>query len=76
MVEAVLKHKPKVLGLSALMTTTVANMERTIEAVKKVDDKVIICVGGAVLSSSIAKEIGADYYTKDPRELTVLLEKF
>ena len=75
-VEAVLKHKPKVLGLSALMTTTVVNMERTIEAVKKVDDNVIICVGGAVLSSSIAKEIGADYYTKDPRELTVLLEKF
>ena len=72
-VKEVIKHRPRVLGLSALMTTTVANMKRTIEKVKEIDNDIIICVGGAVLTSSVAKEIGADHYTKDPRELTVLL---
>lgn len=74
-VENVLKYNPKVLGLSALMTTTVTNMARTINEVRKVDKDIVICVGGAVLNSSVAKEIGADYYTKDPRELSLLLEK-
>ena len=74
-VEAVKKHNPAVLGLSALMTTTVTNMQRTIEAVKLVKSDIIVCVGGAVLTASVANEIGADYYTKDPRELTILLDK-
>lgn len=74
-VEAVKKHNPSVIGLSALMTTTVVNMQRTIEAVKLVKRDVIICVGGAVLTASVASQIGADYYTKDPRELTILLDK-
>lgn len=74
-VEAVRKEMPKVLGLSALMTTTVSNMARTIKAIREEKLEVVICVGGAVLNEKVAEEIGADYYTKDPREMTVLLEK-
>ncbi|MGN0788519.1 MAG: dihydropteroate synthase, partial [Christensenellales bacterium] len=72
-VEAVKKHQPQILGLSALMTTTVKNMERTIEEVHKVSD-CLICVGGAVLSEDVAKRIGADAYSKDPRQLVKILE--
>ena len=74
-VESVLEHKPKVLGLSALMTTTVKNMERTIKAVRSVDDNIVIFVGGAVLNENVAKEIGADYYSSDPRQMVKLLKQ-
>ncbi|MGN0797664.1 MAG: homocysteine S-methyltransferase family protein [Christensenellales bacterium] len=72
-VEAVKKNKPQILGLSALMTTTVKNMKRTIEEVRKVSD-CLICVGGAVLSEEVAMQIGADAYSKDPRQLVKILE--
>ena len=57
----------KLVGLSALMTTTVPNMQATIEALHaaKLDCKVM--VGGAVLTPSYAKDIGADYYCKDAK---------
>lgn len=74
-VESVLEHKPKVLGLSALMTTTVKNMERTIKAVRSVDDNIVIFVGGAVLNENVVKEIGADYYSSDPRQMVKLLKQ-
>lgn len=73
-VDAIKKYNPQVLGLSALMTTTVKNMERTIKAVKAIDKNCFICVGGAVLTQEVAKEIGADAYSKDPRELVKILE--
>lgn len=73
-VDAVKTQKPKVLGLSALMTTTVKNMQRTIEEVRKIDKSVLICVGGAVLSDEVAKEIGADAYSRDPRQLIKILQ--
>lgn len=69
------KNKPKVLGLSALMTTTVKNMQKTIDAVRVIDKDVFIAVGGAVLSESIAKEIGANAYCKDPRQLVKILKE-
>lgn len=53
------------LGLSALMTTTVVNMEKTIRAVRESKARCKIMVGGAVLTESYAMEIGADYYAKD-----------
>lgn len=55
----------KLVGLSALMTTTVVNMEETIKLLKenKVDCKVM--VGGAVLTENYAKSIGADFYSPD-----------
>ncbi len=73
-VAEVKNSRPKVLGLSALMTTTVKNMERTIKAVKAVDNDIVIFVGGAVLNEGVAKEIGADYYSKDPRQMVKMLK--
>ena len=66
-VEAVRQTGAKLVGLSALMTTTVPNMQATIEALHtaKLDCKVM--VGGAVLTPSYAKDIGADYYCKDAK---------
>ncbi len=63
--EAVKKHNPIAVGLSALMTTTVISMEETVKLLKANNCKSKIFVGGAVLTEDIAKEIGADYYAKD-----------
>lgn len=54
----------KLVGLSALMTTTVPAMKRTIEALRACCDCKIV-VGGAVLTAELAAEIGADYYSPD-----------
>lgn len=67
-------YKPFAIGLSALMTTTVLSMEDTIKALKENNTKAKIFVGGAVVTESIAKEIGADYYSKDALELVNILE--
>lgn len=66
-VEAVRTTGAKLVGLSALMTTTVPNMKATIDALHaaKLDCKV--WVGGAVLNPSYAKEIGADFFCKDAK---------
>lgn len=66
-VEAVRTTGAKLVGLSALMTTTVPNMKATIDALhaEKLDCKV--WVGGAVLTPSYAKEIGADFFCKDAK---------
>lgn len=67
-VEAVRQHGAKLLGLSALMTTTVANMEKTIQAVRQAGLPCTIMVGGAVLTPEYAEKIGADYYAKDAKQ--------
>ena len=72
-VEAYLKNKPFAIGLSALMTTTVKSMEETIKALRAAGCSADIFVGGAVLNGEIAKEIGADYYTKDALEFVKTL---
>lgn len=74
-VEAWKEYQPKAIGLSALMTTTVVSMERTIQALKNEGCKVPIWVGGAVLTEDIAKNIGADYYAEDAMASVALLEK-
>ena len=74
-VEAYHKYKPKAIGLSALMTTTVESMRKTIYLLRKVNVDCPILVGGAVLTSEYAKEIDADYYCKDAISTVKLLEK-
>ena len=66
-VETAKKQNIKLIGLSALMTTTVQNMKDTIQAIRDagIDAKVI--VGGAVLTEEYAKKIDADYYAKDAK---------
>ena len=65
--ETVQKENISLVGLSALMTTTVKNMELTIKALKATSPQTKIMVGGAVLTPDYASKIGADYYSKDAR---------
>ena len=71
--QAVQDNNATLVGLSALMTTTVPAMERTIELVHKNTPAKVI-VGGAVLTRSYAEMIHADHYAKDAME-TVRLAK-
>jgi 5-methyltetrahydrofolate--homocysteine methyltransferase len=66
--EAAVKSGAKLVGLSALMTTTLASMEATIKLLheKGVDCKIV--VGGAVLTADYAEKIGADFYAKDAKQ--------
>ncbi len=67
-VEEAIKNDIKLVGLSALMTTTLKSMEETIKALKANNYKGKVFVGGAVLTPEYAKKIGADYYSKDAKE--------
>lgn len=64
-VETVKEKNIKLVGLSALMTTTLKSMEETIEAIKHEAPDCKIMAGGAVLTEDYAAEIGADYYCRD-----------
>ncbi len=64
-VKTVLENDVKLVGLSALMTTTVVSMEETIKEIRKNCPGVAVMVGGAVLTPEYAEKIGADFYCKD-----------
>lgn len=67
-VDAVKRNNIALVGLSALMTTTVKNMEETIGELRRECPCCKIMVGGAVLNREYAMNIGADYYGKDAKE--------
>ncbi len=67
-IEIVQKENIPLVGLSALMTTTVKNMELTIQALREECPGCKVMVGGAVLTKSYAHMIGADFYARDARE--------
>ena len=64
-VEAVRQHKPKLVGLSALLTTTMPAMRDTVKAIRDAGLPVKIVVGGAPITLEYAREIGADGYSPD-----------
>ncbi|MGI6255596.1 MAG: homocysteine S-methyltransferase family protein [Acutalibacter sp.] len=64
-VDTAKKENAQLVGLSALMTTTVVNMKETIELLRKELPQVKVMVGGAVLTQEYADSIGADFYGKD-----------
>ena len=67
-VEAAKKHAAPLVGLSALMTTTLGSMEQTIALLREEKVSCKVVVGGAVLTADYAKKIGADFYAKDAKE--------
>ena len=67
-VETAIKEQVRLIGLSALMTTTLKSMEDTITALHESGHDCKIMVGGAVVSPEYAKQIHADYYAKDAKE--------
>ena len=66
-VDAVREHQPQVIGMSALLTTTMASMGTTIEALKEAGlrDEVKVMVGGAPITQDFADKIGADGFAPD-----------
>ena len=65
----------KLVGLSALMTTTVKAMEETVRALREAGCDCKIMVGGAVLTKEYAKMVGADFYAKDAAESARIAEE-
>lgn len=74
-VKSAKEHNAQIIALSALMTTTMMEMKTVVELVKKEQLSVKIMVGGAVITESFAKEIGADGYSKDAKEAVVLAKR-
>ncbi len=75
-VETAVKENADVIGLSALMTTTMSRMKEVIDLVKSGRLKIKVIVGGAVLTREYAEEIGADGYSPDARAAVVSINKF
>ena len=75
-VDAVKKHNVRLVGLSALMTTTVPAMEETIRLLREQTDGVSVMVGGAVLTEEYSERINADFYGKDAMSSVRITEKF
>ena len=67
-VRAALEHRVKLVGLSALMTTTLKSMDETIRLLRESGSECKVVVGGAVLTPEYAEKIGADFYAKDAKE--------
>jgi 5-methyltetrahydrofolate--homocysteine methyltransferase len=73
-VAATLEHKPDLVGISALLTTTMVNMKATIEALRaaNLDGRVKLVVGGAPVTEGFAQKIGADGYASDAGKAVAL----
>jgi len=65
--DAIAEHQPDILGMSALLTTTMPYMKVVIDALKEkgIRDDIVVLVGGAPLNEDFAKAIGADSYCRD-----------
>ncbi|HNT06442.1 MAG TPA: corrinoid protein [Anaerolineae bacterium] len=75
-VRAVREHEPQVLGMSALLTTTMLGMEDVIKALRKAGlrDKVKVLIGGGPVSKKYAEDIGADAYGNDAAQAVNLVK--
>ena len=68
-------HPQAIVGLSALLTTTMVNMGTIISAIRQKHPGTKVTVGGAPVNNDFAKSIGANGYGKDPQELIMWLDK-
>ena len=75
-VKAALEHSCKLVGLSALMTTTVPAMAETVKLLHETDPEIRVVVGGAVLNEEYAKMINADFYGADAMATVKIGEEF
>lgn len=74
-VDVAIKEQAKVIGLSALMTTTMMRMKEVVDLVKEKGCDCKVVIGGAAITDSFAEEIGADGYSKDAADCVKLVEK-
>lgn len=77
-VEAIKEYNPDIVGMSALLTTTMRTMESTIKALEEAGlrDKVKVMVGGAPVTEDFAKQIGADAYASNAAAAAEMATKF
>jgi methanogenic corrinoid protein MtbC1 len=74
-IEAIKGNPGSAIGLSALLTTTMANMAKTVQEIRTQFPSANIIVGGAPLTMDAAREMGANGYSPDPQGAVVFLEK-
>ena len=70
-IQAAIREKADIIGLSALMTTTMMEMKKVVNMVREQNLPVKVMIGGAVITRSFADEIGAEGYSKDAQEAVV-----
>ena len=75
-VDAVIENNAQIVGLSALLTTTMPAMRDTVKLLKEKNLNVKIAVGGAPVSQEFATEIGADGYSEDATSAVILCKDF
>lgn len=73
--ETVQDQQVRLVGLSALMTTTLPAMEETIRALRTLEEPPVTFVGGAVVTPEYARQMGADYYSKDAKQSVEIARK-
>jgi methanogenic corrinoid protein MtbC1 len=73
-IESIEQYPGCILGLSALLTTTMVNMEQTVREIKAKHPDTRVLVGGAPLTEDFKNTIGADYYSPDPQGAVEYLE--
>ncbi len=69
------KYPDAVVGLSALLTTTMVNMEKIVKAIKEKHPEMKVCIGGAPVTQDFCDKINADLYSPDPQGLVEYLDK-
>jgi 5-methyltetrahydrofolate--homocysteine methyltransferase len=74
-VETAMRENAAIIGLSALMTTTMMRMQDVVDLCKEKGCKSKVIIGGACITDSFAGEIGADGYSKDAAECVRLVER-
>lgn len=72
--ESIRQHPEAVVGLSALLTTTMVNMQKTVEHIKAELPGTLIAIGGAPVTQAFCDQIGADVYSPDPQGLVEYLD--
>lgn len=74
-IEALKENPNAVIGLSALLTTTMVSMEKIVEDIKKTKPETSVLIGGAPITDDFCVKIGADYYAPDPQRAVEYLNK-
>lgn len=74
-VEAAKENPGCTIGLSALLTTTMGNMEKTVQELREQIPGIIILIGGAPVNDNFREKIGADFYSPDPQGAVEYLNK-
>lgn len=74
-IEAVRNHPDAYVGMSALLTTTMTNMEKINREIKSTFPDIITFIGGAPVTENFALQIGANYYSDGPQELVDILNR-